>query len=211
MLGFAGVVVLLALAVFLAVLAIDVLRWRGHLERADVALASGQGESALRDPAMRLPSGLSHRLLDVDDDVAFRRAVERFRQSNPRRPPRDQREASLRSRAETELARIGRNESNTARRSLLSTLRGVLALEDARAQFARFQQRQGGVFVRRSLASFREAVRLDESNQDAKFNLELVLGLLRSAQTGDGNGEGGTRRGDPVASGAGAASAGSGY
>lgn len=204
LLGFGAAVLLVAAAAVLAVLAVDVLRWRGHLERSDVAFSSG-GASAMGDPDTRMPAGLVQRMLAVDDDIAFRQALVRFRQSNPRRPPRDLLDASLKSRAEAELARVGRTDPSAGRRSLVATLRGALAFEEAR-----FGGPQSELQLRRSLAEFRQAIRLDESNEEAKYNIELVLALLRETQS-DSGGESSTRRGDPVASGAGAASAGSGY
>lgn len=204
LLGLALAALLLALAAFLAVLAADVLRWRGHLERSDVAFASG-GATVTDDPDMRLPARHVHQLLAVEDDLAFREALVHFRQSNPRRPQQELLDASLRSVAETELARVGRTDPSAARRSLVATLRGALAFEEARSGGS-----QSELQLRRSLDEFRQAIRLDESNEEAKYNLELVLGLLRETRSGS-DGESSARRGDPVASGAGAASAGSGY
>jgi hypothetical protein len=84
-------------------------------------------------------------------------------------------------------------------------MRGGLAFEEARGGGA-----QAAVFLRRSLAQFRQAIGLDESNENAKYNLELALALQRAARSGSGGGDS-VRRGDPLASGAGAATAGSGY
>ena len=81
---------------------------------------------------------------------------------------------------------------------------GVLALLEARESEA-----QRSVFLRRSLTELREAARLDPGNEDAKYDLELVLRLTESSQDESGGGSGG--RGDTPAAGAGAASSGSGY
>jgi hypothetical protein len=205
LLGLTAAALLLAGSVFLGLVASDVLGWRGDLERSDVAFATPRGAPALEVPETRLPSGLVQGLLGVKDDVAFREAVQGFRQSNPRRPPRSLVEASLKSRAETELARVSREDSSRERRSLVATMRGGLAFEEARGGGA-----QAAVFLRRSLAQFRQAIALDESNENAKYNLELALALQRAARSGSGGGDS-VRRGDPLASGAGAATAGSGY
>ncbi|MGH2996878.1 MAG: hypothetical protein ACRDN6_10460 [Gaiellaceae bacterium] len=203
-LGLAALALAVAGAAMLALLAADVLAWRGHLEEADVRLATSPRAAEL-EPETRLPAGLSRRLLGVDDDIEFREAVRLFRNANVGRPARDLREVGLRSRAETALARVGRTDPSPARRSLAATLRGIFSFEEARDNEA-----QRVVFLRRSLADFREAIRLDATNEDAKYDLELALRLLENAQQ-EAEGGGGGQRGDPRASGAGAASSGSGY
>ena len=204
-LGAVLVVVALALAAFLAVLGADVLAWRGQLEGADVRFTQGAGDTAMWEPDSRLPGSLARRALSVEDDVAYRRAVQRFRLSRPRSPQRDLRDVALRSAAETELARTGRAQSDRKRRSQLANLRGALAFEEARSDDA-----QAALFLRRSLGEFREAARLDAGNEDARYNLELVLRLLQNVEGGSGAGEGG-QRADTPATGAGAASQGEGY
>jgi hypothetical protein len=203
-LGVAGVVALVAGAAVLAVLAVDVLRWRGQLEEADMRFAARSGTIGMWEPDAWLP-GVTRSLLAVDDDLAFRRAVQRFRLSQPREPERTLRDAARRSQAESDLARIGRTDPSAEHRSLAATLRGALALEEARNAGP-----QTGLFLRRSYAGFRDAVRLDGSNEDAKFDLELVIELLKTLQDQSGAGAGG-RRGSVQASGAGAASSGSGF
>jgi hypothetical protein len=202
-LGVAAVVALLAGAVCLAVLGIDVLRWRGHLEQADMRFATGSGTEGMWEPDGWF-EGTSRGLLEVEDDLAFRRAIQHFRLSRPREPARSLEDVARRSEAEAELARVERMDGGAERRSWAATLRGGLALEEARPG-----GEQAGLFLRRSFAAFRDAVRLDDANEDAKFDLELVLQLMQTQQ--DEGGATGGRRGDVRASGAGAASSGSGY
>ncbi len=204
-LGAALVVVALALAAFLAVLGADVLAWRGQLEDADVGFTQRAGDPAMWEPDHRLPGSLARRALSVEDDIAYRRAVQRFRLSRPRSPQRDLNDVALRSAAETELARAGRAQSDRRRRSQLANLRGALAFEEARSDEA-----QAALFLRRGLGEFREAARLDPDNEDARYNLELVLRLLQNVE-GESGGGGGGQRSDTPASGAGAASQGEGY
>jgi hypothetical protein len=66
------------------------------------------------------------------------------------------------------------------------------------------------VLLRRSLESFRKAIVLDEANEHAKYNLELVLRLLASSGEASSSSGGGRGR-DTIGSGAGAARQGSGY
>lgn len=202
--GPVAVVALLALAVLLALLAADVLRWQRQLERGDVRFASATGEVGMWTPGAVLPAGISRALLGVGDDVAFRKAVQRFWLSRPREPIRRFADITLRSGAERELARAFGSDSSRERRSALANLRGALALEEARGTPV-----QEAVLLRRAAASFRQAVALDGENDDAKLNLELTLRLLRRAAAGPGGGGGG--RAETPASGAGAATSGSGY
>ena len=201
--GAIAVVALLALAAFLAVLALDVLRWGRHLDETEVGLAAVPSVRGL-EPDTRLPAGISRRLLGVGDDVEFREALQLFRLSRPGQPARDLQDVALRSRAETELARVARDDPSSANRSRASLLRGIFALEEARES-----QAQQSVFLRRSLSELREAIRLDPANEDAKYDLELVLRLIENSEDESGGGSSG--RGDTPASGAGAASSGSGY
>ena len=194
----------LVLAVVLAVLAADVLRWRGHLERADLRYAAEPSAAGRWHPDTRL-GGLSTRLLGVDDDVAFRRAAQRFRAVRPGVPAAVLGDVAKRARADAALARITRGDESPKRRSLAATYRGVLAFEEARGADA-----EAPVFLRRSATEFRHAIRLDAGNDDAKYNLELVLRLLDTLDSEAAGGDAG-QRGDTPASGAGAASSGSGY
>ncbi len=195
----------LAAAAFLVVLGIDVLQWRGDLKRADLRFEAAAGNSDMWRSDTRLPVGLSRGLLDVDDDIEFREVLQQFALARVREQPRDQRDLAKRGAVETELARAGELPLGGDRRSRLANLSGALSFEEAR-----FDEAQRATFLRRSLAEFREAIQLDPGNEDAKYNLELVLRLIQSAANESSAGGGGAR-GDTQASGAGAASSGSGY
>ena len=200
-----GALVLAAAAVVLAVLAVDVLRWRGQLEQADMRYAAGTGALRMWEPGETWMPGATRTLLGVEDDVELRRALQRFRLAGVRQLPRTQQEVNLRSAVEADLARLGRGDGDAAQKSLAAVLRGVLAFEEAR---------QGGeqptIFLRRSLTAFREAIRLDPANEDAKYDLELVLRLLETV-SGDASGGTGAQRGNVSARGAGSGSSGTGF
>jgi hypothetical protein len=200
-----GALALVAAAVALTVLAVDVLRWRGQLEEADMRYASGTGALGMWEPDNTWLPGASKRLLGIDDDVELRRALQRFRLSHIRRAPRSQQEVNLRSAVEADLARFGRGDADAAQKSLAAVLRGALSFEEARVS-----NEQPAVFLRRSLTAFREAIRLDPTNEDAKYNLELVLRLLQTV-SGDETGGTGAQRGNVSARGAGSGSSGSGF
>jgi hypothetical protein len=194
-----------AAAAFLAVLGLDVLEWRGDLERADLRYEAVAGERDMWRSDTILPARLSRDLLDVDDDIEYREALQQFALARVRQPPRDQRDLARRGAVEAELARLGELPLDRERRSRIANLSGAISFEEAR-----FDEGQRATFLRRSLAEFREAIQLDPGNEDAKFNLELVLRLIQGADNESGAGGGGAR-GDTEASGAGAATSGSGY
>jgi hypothetical protein len=202
----AAALVAVAAAAFLAVLAVDALRWRDHIESADLRYAAQRGNSSMWEPGTRLPVALTRAALDIEDDIDFRRAVQAFRNVNPSRPPRSLADVGRRGQVELQLGRLADSDTDATRRSLAANLRGVLAFEVARND----RGGQTAVFLRRSLSEFRDAIRLDPSNEPAKYNLELVLRLLEATQDEQGAGGGGAR-GETPASGAGAASSGSGY
>lgn len=187
--GWAAVVALLSLAAFLSVLAADVLRWRGHIEEADFRLRSGNTRIWTADT--RIPRDPAAKLLTVDDDVQFRRALQLFRLSNPRRPARNQHDLNLRLAADARLADVAENHPSAVVRSRAAMLRGVLALETARGEPLR-----AATNLRRALSELRNAIRLDDGNTDAKYDLELVMRLLRTLQEESPGSEGGQRGGD---------------
>jgi hypothetical protein len=198
-------VVAAAAAAFLVLLAVDVLTWEGDLEQADLRYEAVAGGPDMWRSETILPVRLSRDLLDVKDDVEYREVLQQFALARVRQPPRDQRDLAKRGAVETELARLGEQPLGGARRSAVANLSGVISFEEAR-----FDEGQRATFLRRSLAEFREAIQLDPANEDAKYNLELVLRLIQNAEQDSGSGGGGAR-GDTEASGAGAASSGSGY
>jgi hypothetical protein len=197
-------VLALVLAAVLAALAIDALRWERKLERADLRFSATAGMRDMWTPDTVLPAGVSRTLLGLDDDIAVREAVQRFRFSRPRSPVQQLSDVTLRSAAEAALARAIQDDPGRESAALLANLRGVLALEEAR-----LAREQSSVLLRRAAASFREAIGLDGDYHDAKFNLELALRMLQTVgqETGGGGGE----RAETQASGAGAASSGRGY
>jgi hypothetical protein len=201
----AGAVAAFAAAAVVLAIAVDVLRWRGHLQAADLRFSAASGSATMWEPDTRMPTTVSRALVGVEDDLAYRRTVQLFRLSRLGLPARDLNDVARRGRVDRELARLDRTTEERERRALVANLQGVLAIEEAREDSA-----QATVLLRRSVESFRKAIFLDQSNEHAKYNLELVLRLLESAEEGSSPSSGG-QRGDTTGSGAGAASQGSGY
>jgi hypothetical protein len=201
--GWAAAVVMVAGAAFLTVLAADVLRWRGHVERADFRVASTRTQ--IWAPDTRLPGDPARALLAVDDDVQFRRALQLFRLGNPRRPARNQNDLNLRLAADARLADVVQTHPDTSIRSRAAMLRGLLALETARGEPLRAETN-----LRRALSELRTAIRLDDGNSDAKYDLELVMRLLRTVEE-ESPGSGQSRRGGSDDQGAGSSPSSSGF
>jgi hypothetical protein len=197
------VLALVAASALLVALAADVLRWDRSVRDGDLAYTSRSGVSWEPTDTI-LPRGLSRSLLGLGDDLAYRGAVDQFWQSEPREPLQTFQDVTRRSAAERRLARTGDEDESPTRRSGLATMRGALLLEEARNSPT---QRQ--VFVRRAIEQFKRAAILDPANDDAIFDLELSLKLLRL--TGEGAQGGGDARSPLPAPGAGASTSGSGF
>ncbi len=200
----AGVVVLLLVAAVALALAVDVIRSSHRVDVADTAFTSGVDPGVRWSASTILPAGLSRTLLGLDDDLAFRDAVQRFWLSKPRNALREFGDVTRRSGAERALARLGDSDPSPQRRAVALTMRGALLLEEARNT-----TNQREVFVRRAIEQFQKAATLDPSNDDAVYNLELALKLLRRG--GSDPGGGGQGRAPLPSPGAGAATSGSGF
>jgi len=112
--------------------------------------------------------------------------------------------ATERRRAEAAARRLHERGADPTLRALGSNLLGVLAFERASLDPAR-----AGGHIAASAEAFREAIRLDPTNEDAKFNLELVLTLV--PEDAAATGETGRGAGPSLGSGAGATAPGGGY
>jgi hypothetical protein len=201
----ASVLLLLVASLGLLALAADVLQWESEVERGDAVFGAGAAlDGAGWEPETILPAGASRALLAVGDDLEYRSAVRRFWLSRPRQPIREFEDVTRRTGAERQVARVGEADENPGRRARLSVLRGALLLEEARNSPV-----QRDVFVRRAIEQFTRAVTLDPDNQEALYNLELALRVLRSGGSG---GEGGSTSRSPLpAPGAGSATSGGGF
>ena len=201
-LGALAVSACFAAALVLVLLAADVVRVREAIDSGDARFATAAGVRGMWSADTALPDGMAKGMLEADDDLAFRSAVQRFRLVRPREPVTQFSQLTVRSGVERELAKAARDDDDPVRRAALSNLRGALAVEESRLGAGSAPP------LRRAVTHFRRAVELDPTNPDAIYNLELVLRLLsRSGSSSAGSGE----RAATPASGAGSASAGSGY
>jgi hypothetical protein len=204
----AGAFACLILGGGLVLLASDVLRWRGHLEGADVLFAQSPGDLEAWEPPSQMTGRAARSLLGVDDDIEFRQALQRFRLARSGQAARNQFDVTRRAQADLALAGVVADDPSPGRRSRAATLRGVLAFAEARQSTGRVAS-----LLQRTLEQFREAIRLDPASEEPKYDLELVLSLIRrSDEEAEGQGEGRSpRRGSGQGSGAGSSQPSSGF
>ena len=171
----AGGIAALAAALALGLLARETQRWPARAEVGDVAFAAGKRDADW-PKARRVHQRFAVDLLDVRDDVAFRRALRLVHEIGSLEAAPSSAEAVRRiGRAERALLQIGRDDPDRRRRSAAANLLGIVHFEAAL-----ITGRGAETALRASASAFERAVRLDPQNADAKFNLELLLELLRA-------------------------------
>ena len=191
-----------ALAAAALVLARDVHRWQSAFDSDDVRYRVAPAAPGLWQVDETLPA---RSLLEVGDDLAFRRALQTLRVAGVEEPEVSDPELALRrSDARTRLAAVAAKDPHAERRSRALTLVGVLSLSGALANV-----QQATPLLRDALVRFRGAIALDADNAEAKINLELALRRDEEISSG-GGGERPTPGGEGAA-GAGTQEAGSGY
>jgi hypothetical protein len=190
-----GVLCLAALAILVALLAADVRSWRSSLAAGDAVYADSPARASWV-PSTRL-GGLAGDLLGVDDDLAVRRALQLYSSSSRLRLRLDNavEVETARGTAQDALAAVARG-SDRRRASQAETLLGITAFAGKSGSDA-------------AASAFGDAVRADPANDDAKFDLELVLRLAGAHGRRTGRGQGGPSKSSRRGAGGGAA--GSGY
>ena len=196
----------LAAAIVLLLLALDVGRWHDALARGDVRFTRTPTLSTLWRPHEIVPFHLAKRLLGIHDDLTYRKTLRAFYLARPNANRWSQTNIdALRSTATVRLAEYIRNTANDPRRrSQAANLLGVMGLGLAATDDPQQRLR----FLQYASRSFRGALTMDATNEDAKFNLELTLRLLRQQPTSTG---GGAARGPGRGGGAALGEPGSGY
>ena len=168
--------VALAAAVVFLLLAIDVRRYDRAFADDDAAFTVDPARTDLWRPQQLVPFAAARRLLGVDDELAYRRAVRLFALGRPRvnfllaTPSLE----AYRSEAAVTLWRLAQREPDVARRSRELNLVGVLDLIAAGPN----DPTRWIASLTRASASFRRAIAADDSDaEDVKFNLEVALRL----------------------------------
>jgi hypothetical protein len=183
-----GALALLA-AVALGLVARDVRRWQDAVRRDDVRFLVTPVEPHLwRGPGG--PSGrVARSLLGIGDDLRFREAERLFVRGHVPASTFDREKARLGARgaAIARLDVVARSDPVAWRRVRASTHLGLLSFEDAQGE-----PDNGPALIRRALDLFVGAARANVGSDDAKYDLEVLLTLLRQ-QARQGREPGGER------------------
>jgi hypothetical protein len=192
------------LAIALALLAVDVLLVPREVGTDDTRFEGAplRQRSPWEDVGF-LPEEVSTRLLDIEDDLDYRKTIWLYARTDPRRVQiTSPEQEALRGQVVVELTLRSKEEPDPKRRSQLLNLHGALTM-------GRFSSdpRERDANLISAVDSFRSAIRLDPSNDDAKVNLEFALRAAAPGQLSGQNPERGAARGER----AGAGRAGGGY
>ena len=165
--------ILLALSIPLALLGRAVLATPDRVEAARAGVSAGAATQVERSLFDRAADGL----LSVDEDDPFARLIHEYRRAT----------AASGSFAETatpvrlaSLARKVKPRSERAQGHLMVGTVFALPAGDGSMSFGRMRQMGGGRLLTQAQEEFREAALLDDRNEAAKYDLELVL----KSQTG---------------------------
>jgi hypothetical protein len=183
--GAAAAAVLAAVALLLAA---DLRRWGDSVAAGDARLEQAPGRVEW-EADVALPGDAARRLLSVDDDLEWRRALAAYLVASrtPRGFDAGERRVRARSSAEALLGEVVATSAGS-RASQAENLLGVLVHGTGRVA-------DGATGEDRALAAFETAVRLDPGNADARFNLELMLRRAEARGTREGPNAGSGPRG----------------
>lgn len=159
--------------VLLTIVAVDLVRTSGELEADDNRFQSAPMRQGGLWDVGSLPENLNERLLELDDDLVYRRTLAMYLKVEPGKVDYEgfpELEA-LRAKVQFELTRLSQEDPDPRRRSRLLTLQGVITLDTVL-----FDEGSRRDQLRRAVTAFRSAIELDPENDEAKTNLEAVLG-----------------------------------
>ncbi len=208
MLG-AAAVLSLALAVLFVLTAVDIARWDRAFRSGDIRYRTTPDDARLWTIDELGPPGLAGRILAVEDDVAFRRAIRALRDAHLENRSSfisDPRVAISRNEAQARLETFVANDDDRTRRSRAAGLLGVLGL-------ARFltETEERESLLSSTVLNFRRAIDLNPSNDEAKVNLELAYQRGRGVEINESSSGESPTPGGSGSRGAGSGQAGSGY
>ena len=168
----APIVGLLVLALVSALVARDAAAVQRAFDRSDVAFEAQPAAERLWKVDARMP--LVERGLAIEDDLMYRRALRAFAVDARRAEnPYDFSRPAFRAEAQATLGAAERSELAAPLRSKSAMLQGVLTFEESIADPV-----NGSNLVRQALEDFTRAIRIDPSNEEAKYNLEFLLRLM---------------------------------
>jgi hypothetical protein len=204
----AGALVCLVVAVFLILLATDVLRWSSDLQASDVHYRANPSAAGLWQIDALVPGDPGRSLLGVDDDLALRKAVRALQLSRLGSRAHFKPELILqRADAEARLQTLASGGGDRKQRSRAAELLGVLQL----ASRTTSNPQQSSSFLLKAVANLQKAIQLDPGNDEAKYNLEVALSATHGVQTVQGAPTPNVTTGRPGSRGAATGGPGGGY
>jgi hypothetical protein len=162
--------VCLAGAALLALLALELVRWQHQVARDDSLFQLTPERSGLWRVSHAPPVDPSRWILGLDDDIAYRRALQLFWLGRPTLTYKPNQPADS-VRAQVTLARLATGDPSPRRRANALTLLGYLVLAGPGTQDLKLRL----AHLSEGISDFREAIALDPTQVDAKLNLELAL------------------------------------
>jgi hypothetical protein len=164
-------VVLIGLAVYLVLLALDVRAWQSRLTRDDLRFQVHRSHLALWRPPTMLPGDPARSLLGIDDALSYRKGLQLFWFSRVGVSTGGQPDfAAERVVAEERLQSLSETAATRQERSNAANLLGVMTVTAPAADTA--TELEG---LDRARLYFTQAIRENPANYAAKVNLELVL------------------------------------
>lgn len=183
----------------------DVLRWQHRLDVDDQRFAAVPAQGELWDVRPLAPFAPTRFLLGLDDDLAYRRAVQAFVRGRPRLETyTDTESITQRTQAQVMLADIVESGQAPNARAEAANLLGVLRLVNTF-----LDPPQAATYLTSAAEDFRRAIALAPDHSHAKYNLEVTLLRLRDQLAQNGASSQSPQGG--VGSGSGARRPGSGY
>jgi hypothetical protein len=162
-------------AVALTALAVDVLRVPSAIAADDARYAGAPlRQNGLWDKVSFLPGQPAERILDVGDDLAYRKvlwAVRRVPSTAQVQGPNQPQLEARRGQAVIAVSDRAQKETERRRRAQLLNINGVFIFQ----RINTYTQFDHDRLLREAIGNFRSAVRLDPSNADARANLELAV------------------------------------
>jgi hypothetical protein len=172
-------IVVLALGALLLLTGFDVLRWRGQLERGQVALAARSVDPSVWEPKTILPKAASRFVLGAGEGVTYAKAVQQYELARRTRGSGFLQNPIL-PRAQFTLLRFGQGGHPDVDRSNALTMYGVLLYGGLAAQDLSVV-----VILGRTIDQFRKAVELNPNNDAAKYDLEFLLRRVQASGGGE--------------------------
>ena len=192
----------LALCVFAALAAADVVRWESALAAGDARYRVEPERAGLWTPSDLAPVRVGEGLLGLADDLEFRRAMRAVRISRLTSAyVTEPRLAIMRSEAQARLTALLDGTGDPSRRSAAANILGVMALISVGGRS--YDQVE---ILKSAVSYFARAIELDPGNEDAKYNLELsyqrgrelqISEAIGPAPTPGGKGSEGAGAGEP--------------